>query len=308
MEPEILRNLWRSWLRRCRALLACALLLFAGAAAALQSTAQDPAAALRAKYLVLQPQLAAQAFGEPLTLDSREGSDAVSGEVHAELPFAFAEVAATFKSPSSLCELLFLHLNVRECRTSTSAGGSLSLTVGPKRASALGSRYHMDYALRTEVDAPDYLKVTLSADEGPLSTRDYRIVLEAMPLAQGRSFLRLGYSYGYGFVAKVAMKAYLATAGRSKIGFTVLGRDDAGQPIRVRGERGALERNVIRYYLALLSYWGAKGGTPHEQTEARLRAWFANTERYAAQLHELELDEYLREKHDDLAHRPGTAP
>jgi len=35
--------------------------------------------------------------------------------------------------------------------------------------------------------------------------------------------------------------------------------------------------------------------------DARLRAWFALTERYPAQLHELSLDEYLQEKHDDLA-------
>ena len=309
MELETLRNLWWRWLRRCRGFFACAPFL-AGLLLAAAAAAQpgDPAAALKAKYHVLQPLLAAQAFGEPLTLDSREASDSVSGEVHAELPYAYSDVAATLKSPSALCELLFLHLNVRECRTSTAVGGSLSLTVGPKRASAMGSRYRMDYALRTEADAPDYLLVSLSAEQGPLSTRDYRIVIEAMPLGPGRSFLHLGYSYGYGFVAKIAMKAYLATAGRAKIGFTVLGRDADGQPIRVRGERGAIERNVIRYYLALLSYWGVKGGTPHEQMEARLRAWFAHTERYSAQLHELELDEYLQEKHDDLAHRPGTAP
>jgi len=69
----------------------------------------------------------------------------------------------------------------------------------------------------------------------------------------------------------------------------------------VQGERGSLERNVMRNYLALQAYTGVQAGTPQAQTDARLRAWFALTERHAAQLHELDLDEYLQEKRADLA-------
>jgi hypothetical protein len=39
-----------------------------------------------------------------------------------------------------------------------------------------------------------------------------------------------------------------------------------------------------------------------------MRAWFALTERYATQLHELDLDQYLREKHADLARPPTATP
>ena len=35
---------------------------------------------------------------------------------------------------------------------------------------------------------PDYLKVVLTADEGPLSTRDYRVVLEAVAVDDGATF------------------------------------------------------------------------------------------------------------------------
>ncbi|WP_158592145.1 hypothetical protein [Noviherbaspirillum sedimenti] len=38
---------------------------------------------------------------------------------------------------------------------------------------------------------------------------------------QRPAFVHLGYAYGYGSMAKIAMRLYLATAGRSKIGFTV---------------------------------------------------------------------------------------
>lgn len=274
-----------------------------------QEPLADPAAALQARRIELQPLLRAQTFGEPLHLSSRESSDEVEGDVHAEVGHPFADVAATFKSASSVCELLFLHLNVRDCRPSTTAAGEvLTLTVGPKRGQALGTRYRMDYTLRVESVTAAYLRVTLSAAHGPLSTRDYRIVIEAVPIAAGRSFVHLGYAYRYGFVARLAMAVYLATAGRSKIGFPVLGNDSDGQPLYVRGERAALERNVIRYYLAVLAYCSVNTGTPQAQMEARLRAWLALTERHAAQLHELDLDEYLHEKHDDLARGAGIAP
>jgi hypothetical protein len=274
-----------------------------------QEPLADPAAALLAKRVELQPLLRAQAFGEPLYLNSREGDDQVEGDVHAEVGYPFAEVAAAFQSASSVCELLFLHLNARDCRPSTTVAGEvLTLTVGPKRGQALGAWYRIDYTLRIESASASYLRATLSAARGPLSTRDYRIVLEAVPMDAGRAFVHLGYTYSYGFVARMAMKAYLATAGRAKIGFTVLSKDSDGQPLYVRGERAALERNVIRYYLALLAYCSANKGTPQQRMEARLRAWFAHTERYAAQLHELDLDEYLHEKHDDLARRGGNPP
>jgi hypothetical protein len=106
----------------------------------------------------------------------------------------------------------------------------------------------------------------------------------------------------------MAMGVYLATAGRTKIGFTVLGKDPDGRAQYVQGERGSLERNVMRNYLALQAYASVQTGTPQAQTEARLRAWFALTERHAAQLHELDLEQYLQEKHADLARMaaPGS--
>lgn len=262
----------------------------------------DPAAALHARRVALQPQLRAGAFGAPLHLASNDGGDLVEGDVHAEVAHPFADVAAAFKSAKTVCALLFMHLNVRACQPSTTAGGeSLTLVVGPKRAQASDLRHQLDYALRLEVSMPAYLRVALHAPRGPLMTRDYRIVFEAVPIDARRSFVRLGYAYHNTALARFAMEAYLATAGRAKIGFTVVGQDDAGRPVFVQGERAALERNVIRYFLALEAYNSVTAGSPQERMDARLRTWFALTERHPAQLHELSLDEYLQEKHDDLA-------
>jgi len=286
-----------------------ALLLGLSMPALPQEPPADPAAALQAKHIELQLQLRTNDFGEPLSLNSREDSDQVAGNVHAEVSHPFADIAATFTSARAVCELLFLHLNVHACQPSTTASDTmLTLTVGPKRAQAPGTRYRMDYVLRVETATAAYLRVTLSAAQGPLLTRDYRIVFEAVPMDSRHSFVHLGYAYSYGTLASIAMKTYLATAGRSKIGFTVVGQSPDGEVQYVRGERAALERNVIRYYLAVRAYLGVTKGTAQEQMAARLRTWFALTERYAAQLHELELGEYLQEKHDDLARDSGETP
>ncbi len=282
--------------------------LFGGVSLAqAQQPKTNTVAALQAKHAELLPQLRASAFGAPVVLNSREASDRVEGDVYAEVDHSFAQVASTFGSPATVCEFLFLHLNVHACKPSiVGSGNVLTLVVGPKRASAVGASYSMAYGLRTEAATATYLRVVLHAESGPLSTSDYLIVFEAVPLEGDRSFVHLGYAYSYGMMAKLAMQAYLATAGRAKIGFTVAGPGTDGQPIYIRGERAALERNVIRYYLALLAHCGTSDKPPQERTEARLRAWFALTERYAAQLHELDLDEYLQEKHDDLARSETT--
>ena len=284
------------------ALLLAVLIFGSSPGARAQASAADLAAGLQSQRIALQSQLRASAFGEPLLLTSRDGSNQLEGEVHAEMAHPFADVAAAFKSAATVCELLFLHLNVRACHpASTMEGEALTLTIGPKRAQDSDLRHHLRYAMRVEAATPAYLRVTLNAARGPLGTQDYRIVVEAVPVDAHRTFVRLGYAYRTGALARIAMEAYLATAGRAKIGFTVTGLDEAGRPVRVTGERAALERNVIRYVLALMAYSSTQAGTPQERMEARLRAWFALTERYAAQLHELRLEEYLQEKHNDLA-------
>lgn len=265
------------------------------------------AAALHAKRIELQPQLQSNAFGEPLVLLSRELPDGLEGDVYADVAHSFESVAGAFRTAAGVCELLFLHLNVRACEPSRGAGGErVSLLVGPKRASMPGMLYRMSYEMRAVVVDGTYLRVTLSAARGPLSTRDYRMVLEAVPIDSGRSFVHFGYAYGYGALARMAMGAYLATTGRDKIGFTIEGKDGDGRPRYLRGERAAVERNVMRYYLALLAHLGVTAGSREQQLQARLRAWFALTERYAAQLHELDLDEYLQEKREGLARGPAA--
>jgi hypothetical protein len=110
----------------------------------------------------------------------------------------------------------------------------------------------------------------------------------------------MSYSYAYGTAARLAMQAYLATAGRDKVGFSITGKAEDGKPVYVDGVRGVLERNTMRYYLAIEAYLGGMSAPPGEREEKRLRDWFAATERYPIQLHEMERDEYLAMKRHEL--------
>ena len=87
---------------------------------------------------------------------------------------------------------------------------------------------------------------------------------DALPLVQRGLLNQLGTQGGD-----------LATLGRDKVGFSVVGRAADGRPVHVEGLRGAVERNTLRYYLAVESYLGAlalpAGRTASSHIAARLR-------------------------------------
>jgi hypothetical protein len=296
--------MYRSLLLSARILLSGVLVCCAVSASAAAQSASN-AAALLAKRTEFQSQLQAKAFGEPLHLVSQDSGNHLQADVYTELALPYTQLSTLLSSADTVCSVMFLHLNVRSCQSTHGANGDgLTLAAGPKQGATAGSIYSINYAVRVEAFSADYLRVALTAASGPMSTSDYRIVFELAPLDAQRSFLHFGYGYNYGTMAHMALSAYLATAGRNKIGFTVVGTGKDGKPQYVQGERGTVERNVMRNYLALLAYTSVPGGAEAASRDARLRAWFALSERYAAQLHELTLDEYLAQKHEDLAHPP----
>ncbi len=287
--------------------LACVSTAWAATTAASPLVAGN-AASLLAKRTEFLPQLQAKALGEPLHLLSQDTGKRLQADVYTELPLPFAQVSGMLSTADTVCGVMFLHLNVRACQATNGADGDgLVLTAGPKQGVTAGSIYTVNYTMHVDTTSADYLRVTLTAASGPLSTSDYRIVFELTPLEGQRTFLHFGYGYSYGTMARMALGVYLATAGRSKIGFTVVGTDKDGKPQYVQGERGSIERNVMRNYLALQAYTGVSGASGQAPMDARLRAWFALTERHAPQLHELTLDEYLAQKHEDLAHPPSAS-
>ena len=260
----------------------------------------NSAAALRAKYGVLQDHLSHNQFQKPLYMDSSGTSDGVRGDIYALINYPFTTAGAALNGPARWCDILMLHLNIKYCRAATDSHGSvLQVNIGKKYDQPLDESYRVDFAYRVAAETPDYLKVMLHTDEGPFSTRDYRVILEAVPVDAGVTFIHFTYSYAYGLAGWLAMQAYLGTIGSGKVGFTVVGKQSDGRPLHIGGMRGLVERNTMRYYLAIEAFLGALSAPPQARLEKRLREWFAAIERYPRQLHELEQSEYLDMKHKE---------
>ena len=73
------------------------------------------------------------------------------------------------------------------------------------------------------------------------------------------------------------------------------------------GLRGAIERNTMRYYLAIESYLGSLAQPPGRQFATRIERWFDATERYARQLHEMDRGSYLAMKQREYARQQSLA-
>jgi len=280
--------------------------MFAGLST--QALAASPEA-LRAQFASLRDAGTGQLLDQSIYLRSTESADRMQGEVHALIDEPFEQVRQQLSKAAQWCDVLILHINVKYCRAQrTAAGEELVSGVGRKFDQPLAEVHWVRFGFRVVSDRSDHLLTELRSPTGPLGTHDYRMSVEAVPHTSGQSLLRMTYSYGYGTAARWAMKTYLATLGRDKRGFSVVGKTATGQPITVGGVRGVVERNTLRYYLALQSHLQTHDAPGGNATQLGLQTWFNATERYAEQLHEMDGPDYIAMKLKEIQRQKKVAP
>ncbi|MBS0341163.1 MAG: hypothetical protein JSS56_11595 [Proteobacteria bacterium] len=274
--------------------------------------AQQPsplAQTLLARHASLQAQLEASPLGRPLLVDSEELPGGLRGEVFAVVDQPFAHTAKALARPGNWCDMLLLHINNRRCRLIKGEGGAppaVELSVVRRYDQPVESAFILRMALGVDDSAPDYVLVDLLSEGGPMGTSQHHVRLEAAPLqGGGKTFLHFSYSYQHNALARMATQAYLATFGHSKVGFTVVGQGADGGPDYIRGLRGLVERNSVRYFLTVDAYLAAMGAPPAQQLERRLDEWFAGCEQYPRQLHEVDRATYLAVKRADRSRGPA---
>ncbi|MGZ9709518.1 hypothetical protein ACXX82_01695 [Glaciimonas sp. GNP009] len=294
--------------RMLRCLAICMLLIGAGSAVAAGIVKPEVVESLspvtlRARYADLRGQLSHNQFNRPLYLDSTESSSHLTGDIYVLVDYPFSTVNIALNDPSHWCDVLTLHLNIKYCHASADkSGDALLVSVGTKYDKPLSQAFDVTFSYSVAAKTPDYFAVRLHAKNGPLSTSDYHIQLDAASLQEGKTFLHLTYSYAYSFAGRLAMQSYLATIGRDKVGFTIqngTSKQLHASPDYIGGVRGLVERNTMRYYLAIDSYLSAFSAPPAAQREMRLQSWFTSTEQYAKQLHEMDRATYLEIKHSE---------
>jgi hypothetical protein len=255
---------------------------------------------LRDKYTELSRQLSDNQFQRALYLDSMQSPNDLRGEIYAVVDYPFATVNGAINNPAHWCDVLILHINIKYCHASRRKYGTvLAVNIGRKYHQPLADAYRLEFNYREVITTPEYFSLELNAETGPLSTHDYHLWIEAIALKDRRSFLHVTYAYSFGLTGRLAMQGYLATIGSDKRGFTVIGKQANGQPDYIQGVRGVVERNTMRYYLAIDAYFSALTAPPKDQLEQRLRKWYNETDQYARQLHEVERDDYLKMKRSE---------
>ncbi|MHB1145788.1 MAG: hypothetical protein ACYCZS_12905 [Thiobacillus sp.] len=258
------------------------------------------AESLHAKYASLGEQLHHNPFRRALSLNSSESSSELKGNIYALVDYPFSTVSAALNGPEHWCDVLILHINTKHCRATTDKTRTvLTVSIGKKTPQPIQDAYPIEFSYRVAAATAKHLEIQLTAQEGPLSTRNYRIQLQAIPVGNGRTFLHLAYSYDYGMAGRLAMKTYLATIGSEKVGFTLTGEQSNGLPEHIGGMRGVVERNTMRYYLAIDAYLGALTTPPPLQLQKRLQSWFTATEQYPRQLREVDRTAYFDMKRSE---------
>ena len=253
--------------------------------------------ALIGQYKALNSELQNNQFKRPLVLKSNESPDALKGEIYAVLDYPFAEVNNAINNPDHWCDALILHINVKYCRAvNSNTGTMLNINLGKKYDQPLLETYKTKFNYESITTAANYFSVEMKAADGPLGTKDYRIWVEATPVSNKQTFLHFTYAYSFGLTGRLAMKGYLATIGRDKVGFSIESTQANGEQNYIQGVRSVVERNTMRYYLAIDAYLAALKESPENQQEKRFEFWFDSTEQFAQQLHEVERNEYFTMK------------
>ena len=196
--------------------------------------------------------------------------------------------------PARWCDILILHPNIKYCRASTNHPSRLlDVRIGRKNYQTLELAYWVEFDFSVATMTSEYFDLQLKAKAGPFGARDYLIRLEAVSIQGNKTFLHLTYSYTYNLAGRLAMQGYLETIGSETVGFAREGDTSDNNSVYIGEVRGLVERNTMRYYLAIDAYLGELATAPEEQLEKCLQRWVTSTELYPQQLREIDRAEYL---------------
>jgi hypothetical protein len=148
------------------------------------------------------------------------------------------------------------------------------------------------YRFLVRARQPEYAAISLTAPQGLLGTTAHRFEFEAGSVA-GKAVVGLSSSFEPSMLSTLLTKIYLSTLGRNKIGFSREATDAAAPAGYVRGVKGMIERNAMRYYLALKAFLDTNDRPADRRFEARASLAYDLMDLYPAQLRQMDKAEYL---------------
>lgn len=246
--------------------------------------------ALVDKYNKVEKELGNSPFPIPFFIESAVSKNASRVDIYGTVNFPFDLIKKELLVPASWCEVVLPHIKVGAC-THKKVNDKWLITIFnvDKLSEPPEDAYKMKFEYRVSGLQARYFDVLLAAHEGPFHTKEHQFGLEAMPLSEGTTFIHLKYSYKYSSLTYLLMKLF----GGSKVGFSVTGTDNNGNPVYVDGLRGSVERDVACYYLAILAYLDTLKSPAEQRYEKQISEWYDLTARFKKQLLEMGKEEYL---------------
>lgn len=220
-------------------------------------------------------------------VESQADGESSRVAISALIPVKFSQLSAFYRDEQQWCRGFFANIYVKACYKKPRQVRLFydnNDTYQP-----LQDAFRFDYEIENQSLDDSHLLISLVSADGPLGTHNYLLRLEAEPYSQTTSIIRLVYRNSYGFVARSALFIYLKTLGSDKIGFS---RDPDGQPIK--GIRGILERNAMRYVLSLSAYFINRD--PNKPLQTTLRNWHHYAKLFQKQLQEIGWEDYRQLK------------
>ncbi len=246
--------------------------------------------------------------GEPLWIKSSARDRESEAHAYTIIAQPYIAIEAQLQKPVQWCEILILHSHIKGCVYSTTQPGhtQLELYFGDKTYQELTDAETAIFAYKLEHHPDHTLKLQLSASEGPMGSFDLSLSIEITELDPQHSFVHITYVTHQGTMAQLMLNAYLSSLGRNKVGFSpaLAGPNTASG--KIKGTRGVIERNVVRYLLALLAYLDTSGNSPQQHFINSAENWQRYSQQYTEQLKELNQAVYLKGKlqeHDNQLQR-----
>lgn len=225
----------------------------------------------------------------PLLIESEHTGRQVSGSVLAYLDYPADKIKQKLLHQETWCYIVHLHPNIKACIRDHS-NKMVRVFIGSKLSPKALQK--QDFVFQWGPQEAKYFSVALTARNGPLQTQNYYIVLEGVAKGDKNTVLRLAYGYQYSRHAKLVQNLYFRTVGRHKIGFTTQ-KDLKGNKVPVKGLKAAVERNSMRYFLGLRTFFETGG-----EINDAYRYWYDLTSKYP-QLYELPKQQYLNNKNKE---------
>jgi len=198
--------------------------------------------------------------------------------------------------PTNWCNIVLTHLNVRACTyKKVNDTWLLNIYNVNKSSEPLEDAYHMKFEYIVSALQPVYFGIALTAHDGPFHTKDHQFGLEAMPLEKDMTFVHFRYSFGYSAFGYFLMKIFVG----GRTGFSIIGTDNDGNPVYVGGMRGLVERDVVYYYLAILSYLDTLKAPADQRFDMQIGQWYDLTACFPKQLFEMKKEDYFKYKSQD---------